>query len=88
MITFGFTLVPGGIGLLRDDLASGTLFTTDDGKHHHLVVRDKNYRVVLDHFIPKTQSGHKNLLHVLRDILNDADLDSLGKDYLKTVHDD
>lgn len=33
---------------------------------------------------PKTRSGHRNVLHVVRDVLADMDLDALGVDYIET----
>lgn len=38
--------------------------------------------------IAKTKSGHRNLLHVLRDVLADIDLDALGENYIKTPADE
>ncbi len=56
---------------------------SDDVRPMHL------YRITFDNQeidgeIAKTKSGHRNLLHVLKDILDDVDLDALGVDYIET----
>lgn len=82
------TLHPYGFAAKPIQLATLTIVTTDDLKHHAFSVGSiagckKSVRLVL----PKTKSAHRNILHVLRDFLSAADLDALGTDYITTTVD-
>ena len=55
-----------------------------DGTRHGYSVTFGNTNLLGS--IPKTRSGHRNVLHVLRDVLADMDLDALGIDYIETPH--
>lgn len=67
MITLNMMLLPGGSGIGRSEILSGTIWTTTDGKYHayDLTVNDHN-RIAGK--VEKTQSGHKNPWHLLRAI--------------------
>lgn len=76
-------LRPGGYTSKPIRIATITIHTTDDLGHHAFAVGSmagckKSIRLVR----PKEKSAHRNLLHVLRDFLNEADLDALGNDYI------
>lgn len=80
-------LHPHGWGAEPQDIATITIHTTDDMRHHafgvSLAGSGKRIRLVR----PKSMSAHRNILHVLRDFLVDADLDALGQDYVTTAVD-
>jgi hypothetical protein len=66
-----------GVGTL---LANISIWTEVDGEHH-------GYRISLPETeisgkIKKRCSGHQNVLHVLQEVLANADLDKLGLDYI------
>lgn len=80
-------LHPFGWSARPTDIATITIHTTDDLQHHCFAVSlagsGKHIRLLR----PKSMSAHRNILHVLRDFLNDADLDALGVDYVTTEAD-
>lgn len=84
-ISITCNLHPYGFSATPVQLATLTIVTTDDLRHHAFAAGSmagckKSVRLVL----PKTKSAHRNILHVLRDFLNAADLDALGTDYITT----
>lgn len=65
--------------LLNINISSGA---RDREVHYVDIVGGPHAELQLHFKIPKAKSGHQNVLHTLRDALNAADLDSLGKDYI------
>lgn len=68
MITINMTLFPQGCGLMRQEIITGSIWTTDDLRHHayHIVHGDEVYSGKL----PKKRSGHRNPFHLLQGIMN------------------
>lgn len=76
-------LHPYGYGSKPEPIATIKLHTTIDLQHHYIAVGNmKGCSKFLSLTRPKTMSAHRNILHILRDFLNEADIDSLGKDYI------
>lgn len=89
MIKLDLTLVPYGSRLHKPEpLLSAELYTVPgkEPRHGYLIV-DNEGHVIADGAVPKTYSGHRNPLHLLRAVLADCDLDALEKDYIKTPYD-
>lgn len=90
MITLDMDLIPWGQRKLGDTpLLRANIFTVPFGppRHGYQIMNPEGV-VLAEGSIEKTHSGHRNPLHLMRDILNDIDLDALGKDYIKTVWDE
>lgn len=70
MITINGMVIPGGIGMLRSDLFSGSINTSDCGNYH-------DYNILVDDVdryrgrIPKLRSGHRNIIRLLNDVTGD-----------------
>lgn len=85
MIRFEMELVPMGTQLYgTDSLVYCGIVSSDDNSVHH-------YRLTVgDHVItgevPKDKSGHRNPLHLLLNIMKDAEpqILALGLNYVKT----
>lgn len=71
MITLNMTLFPQGIGLLRQGILEGTIWTTDDGKHHAYHIENDG-RVFEGKFL-KRFSGHKNPFRLLTSVIKDIE---------------
>lgn len=69
MITITMTLFPQGVGLVRQEIITGTIWTTDDGKHH--AYRIDHNDTIHTGKLPKTRSGHRNPFHLLHSIASD-----------------
>lgn len=69
MITLSMMLLPGGSGIGRQEVVSGTIWTTDCGKFHaYSLVQDNKLHTGR---IAKEQSGHRNPFHLLQGIAAD-----------------
>ena len=87
---FQFKLCP--FGYQNDTIELGTLRVHSAGSCHEytLVFKAKGRWHTIRGTVSKIinaetgerRSGHRNFLHLLRDILNDIDLEELGKDYV------
>lgn len=77
-------LHPFGWAAKPTDIATITIHTTDDLQNHCFAVSLAGSGKSIRLMRPKSMSAHRNILHVLRDFLNDADLDALGVDYATT----
>lgn len=90
MISLKMALVPYASRLMAEaDLLTIELYTVPFGKEpkHGYVVLDNNGHRLADGEVPKTKSGHRNPLHLLKAVLNDLDLDALGTNYITTEYD-
>jgi len=79
MIKIKAQLYVQGRGVARD-LADITIWTEIDNAHH-------GYRISLPDVeingqVKKRRSAHQNILHVLQEVLDNADLKKLGEDYI------
>lgn len=70
MIQIGMTCFPRGIGMLRFDILSGQIWTSDCGQYHHycLTMQDDT---VHSGKIVKTFSAHRNPFRILAAIYDD-----------------
>ena len=70
MIRLSMMCVPQGIGMLRFDILSGSIWTSDDNQfhHYHLTMADD---VTHSGRIPKTFSAHQNPFLILGAIYQD-----------------
>lgn len=78
-----FYLEPRGDSSKRALLCTIGIHSLDDRPDLHrwwVVLEDGRH---FDGEIPKTKSGHQNVLHVLREILSDDLLAKLGEDYIR-----
>jgi hypothetical protein len=73
MITLNMTLLPGGSGIGRSSVLTGSIWTTDDLKHHAYSIQEGDGEDVKIHtgMIPKERSGHRNPFHLLLGIASD-----------------
>lgn len=62
------------------DLATIDIWTETDNQHHRYLI-DLPDRTI-EGKVKKTCSGHQNILHVLQDVLANADLSQLEPDYI------
>ncbi len=83
MIRFQMNLHPYGSGR-GVGIIDASIWTTDCGNYHAYSINDFNMGSLGHGRIPKTQSGHRNPLHLLRDIINDLEIDSFNQDYVTT----
>jgi len=92
-IKIDFTCNP--FGASREPVSLGECRIHSEGDRHYYFisyVRGKQKVGHLSGYFPKKRgggdlrSGHRNILHLLRDILNSADLDALGEDYIDIFH--
>lgn len=79
---FSFDLHP--FGWHNCDIQFGTMRVVSAGKNHCYTINYKSRGVwhTLAGAIPKSQSGHRNFLHLLKNILDDIDWDALGENYV------
>lgn len=70
MITINMMCIPQGIGMLRFDILTGSIWTTDCGKFHayHLEMEDGT---IHSGRFEKTFSGHSNPFQLLAAIYED-----------------
>jgi hypothetical protein len=89
MITLRMNLLPYGVSLYQEDPLITAEFYTIPGKDslHGFCIKDNTGDVLAEGAVPKTHSGHRNPLHLLRDALATVDFDSLGTDYITTSWD-
>ena len=89
MIRMNMTLLPYGSQLYaEEDLISATVWTAAKPPPRHcFTIHDNHGDELASGEVPKTQSGHRNPLHLLRDILATIDLDALAPDYVTTPFD-
>lgn len=89
MITLRMNLLPYGVSLYQEDtLITAEFYTLPFGHNlHGFCIKDNAGNILADGAVPKTQSGHRNPLHLLRDALATIDFDSLGTDYITTSWD-
>lgn len=75
-----FSVHPGGWSAKPIDIVEFKIWSTMDNCFHRysIEIKDTHY---LQGVVEKTYSGHGNILHLLKDILNDYNIDDLGKDY-------
>jgi hypothetical protein len=82
------TLRPYGVGLLPPaEIFDATLWTK--GAWHHYVFRNEHGTMLIEGKVAKDRSGHRNPLHLLAKVMDDAkpQLDRLGLDYITTDYD-
>lgn len=92
-MTFEFSLNP--LGYDASPIRLGQMRVHSFGNRHvyAIDVKGKDGWHVIRGNIPKVmpdgsvRSGHRNFLHLLRDILADVDLASLGTDYVHVLED-
>ena len=78
-ITGSFDVHPGGRGAAQEVVAFAIYSTDNNAEHRYLITTCKGHSMI--GILPKTYSGHGNILHLLKAILDDVDLDKLGTDY-------
>ncbi len=72
-------LIPYGIGLAgRHHLANIHIASTLDGRHVYTITCGEH---TIEGYLPKTRSGHQNILHLMRAVLSDRQIDELPQDY-------
>lgn len=76
MIRLNMMCVPQGIGMLRFDILSGQIWTTDCGKYHAYHLEMEGGTVHQGQF-PKTFSAHKNPFLILAAIYEDINVRSV-----------
>lgn len=84
-MTFQFNLTPFGYKAAETPFA--TMHVASVGKSHVYDITflgDEGWRTISG-AVPKSKSGHQNFLHLLRDIMNDVDLDALGENYVNVL---
>ena len=84
-MTFEFHIRP--FGYHNDPIQFGRMRVHSAGSHHEYAVDYKvkdGWRTVKGS-VPKTKSGHRNFLHLLAAIVDDIDLDALGKNYVHVL---
>jgi hypothetical protein len=82
LIPYGSTLFPAA------ELITAEIFTLPFGPARHgFRILDNEQNVLTEGSIAKIHSGHRNPLHLLRDVLASVDLDALGHDYITTSYD-
>lgn len=70
VITINLTLFPGGSGIGRRGILSGSIWTTDCGRYHAYSFGLDDDGSIISGRIPKTQSGHRNPINLLNNITN------------------
>lgn len=78
-ITGSFDVHVGGMRLATKEVARFSIHSTVDNRQHRYRITSGD--LVIEGTLPKTYSGHGNILHLLKAILDDVRLDSLGTDY-------
>jgi len=73
--------VPQGIGMLRFDILSGSIWTSDDNEHHCYSLELADDRFVNGSF-PKTFSAHKNPFRILAAIYDDIQEQEAIREYV------
>lgn len=78
------TLLPGGSGIGRSSILTGSIWTTDDLKYHaySIQIGDDEDAKVYTGKIEKKKSGHRNPVHLLYNIAADI-LESLDVNFHK-----
>lgn len=92
-MTFSFRIHP--FGYSAEPIEFGTMDVHSAGPRHEYLIRYKakgewhNVRGYIAKRMPDgtKRSGHRNFLHLLQDILADANLDALGEDYVHVLDD-
>lgn len=77
-----FEVWPFGNRLGAETLVSFHMWSMSDGLHGYTITAADG-RALAAGVVPKSRSGHQNILHLLRDVMNNADLGLLGVDYIK-----
>ena len=86
MIKLEMSLIPYGSRLYPEaELITATIFSYKN--KHCYVIKDNVGTHLFEGNIPKTQSGHRNPLRMLADILEDCDLEILGTNHITTEYD-
>lgn len=88
---FQFSICP--FGYHNDPIEFGTMRVHSAGVVHEYAIdyKTKDGWQTVRGSIPKLQpdgtrrSGHRNFVHLLKDIMNDVDLEALGKDYVHVL---
>ena len=75
-----FDVYPGGSRWGSQELVAFHIHSTDNNAEHRYVITTCKGHTMIG-TLPKTYSGHGNILHLLKAILDDVDLDKLGTDY-------
>lgn len=89
MIRLRMTLLPYGSQLYaEEDLISATIWTMSKPPPRHCFsIRDNHGNELASGEVAKNQSGHRNPLHLLRDILATVDIDAWKSNYVTTPFD-
>ena len=81
-------LIPFGSPLHGEaELITAVFFTVPKNDAHGFRILSNDATILAEGQVPKNHSGHRNPLHLLRDVLATIDLDGLGKDYVTTAWD-
>lgn len=84
-MTFEFNIRP--FGYQNDAITFGRMRVHSAGSCHEYAVDYKTedgWRTIRGS-VPKAKSGHRNFLHLLAAIMDDIDLDELGRDYVNVL---
>jgi len=81
-MTFEFNIRP--YGYQNDPIQFGRMRVHSAGSRHEYAVdyKAKDGWQTIRGSVPKDKSGHRNFLHLMAAIMDDLDLDALGKDYV------
>lgn len=93
-ITIDFNVNPFGYGAEPVSLGGIRIHSEGNDHHHYLITFVKgdgrvghlSGQIKRDEKDEVLRSGHRNILHLLKDIFNDADIDSLGENYVDIFH--
>lgn len=86
-MTFEFNIRP--YGYQNDAIKFGHMRVHSAGSRHEYTMEYKNidgWRTIQGS-VPRTKSGHRNFLHLLAAIMDDIDLDALGRNYVNVEED-
>lgn len=85
MIRLEMVLIPYGQPLLgAADRITAQFFTLPRNTVHGFRILRNDGTMLAEGEVPKTRSGHRNPLHLLRDVLAMIDFDALGENYVTT----
>ena len=84
-MTFEFNIHP--FGYQTDAITFGRMRVHSAGSRHEYAVdyKAKDGWQTIRGSVPKDKSGHRNFLHLLAAIVDDIDLDALGKNYVNVL---